>query len=478
MARPARTLACSFLRARSIAARFGFAILLIGVACGTSPAGSGDQDTSGASGASSGSGGGLGQAGGEAVQSGDAGTAGQVVGIGGASGSGGSDGTGGTTANGGSGGRGGSAGAGGSGGSAGSGGSVVLGKCDSLAAVGQWENITPAEVVAHPSYTNTLVPIVDPQNSSTVYVTTDSRGIFKSVDCGASWVKINTGANATQLSGGRIWGAVIDPSHTTTLYALTGYGPHGLWKTNNGGVDWAQLFQPGSEIATNTTGFVELVSMDPKDPQHLLIDFHQGGNCGGGHTPVCFGETTNGGQDWKIVDFPANLASAPSEGDGLAILHDKVWIVEEGGHLFRTSDGGQTWAAVTPVTGGNPYIQIPGNGSIFQLPDNSYVLGSQQGVIISKDDGATWSLIANSGSWLTPVLGDGKRLYAAGAPNQVAIWTASYSDIKTWSALNTPGLHPTAASGPIGPWTLAYDSGHHVMYMSNQAGGLWRSVTQ
>jgi hypothetical protein len=193
---------------------------------------------------------------------------------------------------------------------------------------------------------------------------------------------------------------------------------------------------------------------------------------------VCFGETTNGGQDWKIVDFPANLASAPSEGDGLAILHGKVWIVEEGGHLFRTSDGGQTWAAVTPATGGNPYIQIPGNGSIFQLPDNSYVLGSQQGVIISKDDGATWSLIANSGSWLTPVLGDGKRLYAAGVPNQVSIWTASYSDIKTWSALSTPGLHPTAPSGPIGPWTLAYDSGHHVMYMSNQGGGLWRSVTQ
>src|SRR5450432_1340156 len=115
--------------------------------------------------------------------------------------------------------------------------------------VGTWVNITPPEVIQHPTYTNALVPLIDPSNPSIVYITTDGNGIFKSVDCGANWHQVNTGTNGDQLNKGRIWSAALDPINPGTIYALTGYGPQGLWKTIDGGVNWAQTFPVGSDIA-------------------------------------------------------------------------------------------------------------------------------------------------------------------------------------------------------------------------------------
>jgi len=178
----------------------------------------------------------------------------------------------------------------------------TVGKCDGLGPIETWEQVTPPYVTAHPSFTGVLVPLVNPQNPAIVYVTSDSDGVFKSTDCGATWIKTNTGRNAKSLDSGRIWAATIDPVAPDTLYALTGYGDGGLWKTTNGGVDWDQMLPQGSEVATVAGNFTERVAMDPTNHLHLLVNFHQ--NCGGNHTPVCFGESKDGGATWKVLDFP------------------------------------------------------------------------------------------------------------------------------------------------------------------------------
>jgi hypothetical protein len=177
--------------------------------------------------------------------SGRGGTAGSGAG----SGSGGLGGSGPSTggAGAGKGGAGGAAARGGSGPAAGAGGDMrpphVVGKCDGLGAVDQWEEISPPGMVKEPPYTGALVALVDTNTAGTVYVTTSRSGIFKSTDCGASWVKTNTGRNGDQLDAGLIWSAALDPVSPDTLYALAGYGPAGLWKSTNGGVDWDNVLQ-------------------------------------------------------------------------------------------------------------------------------------------------------------------------------------------------------------------------------------------
>jgi len=172
---------------------------------------------------------------------------------------------------------------------------TVVGKCDGLAASGQWEEISPPNMKKEPPYTGALVTLVDPNKSGTLYVTTSKSGVFKSTDCGASWKKINTGDHGGELDKGNIWSAVIDPVDSNTLYALTGYGdPNGLWKSTNGGVDWRNI----TPINLGTPTFVAGVRMDPTNHLHLLINFHD--NYIGGHTPVCLGETKDGGKTWEV----------------------------------------------------------------------------------------------------------------------------------------------------------------------------------
>ena len=237
--------------------------------------------------------GGSGAAGtGTSGKSGGGGQGGATVGTGGSAGTGGNAGTGGRA---GSGGAGGQAGAGGSGG-------VMIphatGKCDGLGAVGQWENITPPNIKLEPPYTGPITVLENPQTSGTLYTGTARSGVFKSTDCGATWTKTNTGRNGARLDTGNIWSAVIDPVAPKTLYALTGYGDAGLWKTTNGGVDWDQILPSG----TGMPGFVARVTMDPTNHLHVIINFHD--NCTGGHTPVCIGESKDGGATWKVLDFP------------------------------------------------------------------------------------------------------------------------------------------------------------------------------
>jgi hypothetical protein len=339
----------------------------------------------------------------------------------------------------------------------------VTGKCNGLGAVGQFENVTPPNIKLSPPYTGTIVVLADPQTSGTVYTTTSQSGVYKSTDCGATWTKTNTGRHAQDLDSGAVWSAVIDPAAPSTLFALTGYGASGLWKTTNGGVDWDPALPP----MTGVPGFVARVTIDPTNHLHLIVNFHD--NCSGGHTPVCMAETKDGGSTWKVLDFPTSIKDGWGEGTSVMPLDEKRWLFEFW-ELYYTSDGGTTWAK----TSDGAAVQ----GSYFHAPGGAYYLGAQNGVLTSAD-GASWTRIPNSGGGHDGVIGDGTRLFAfdgfqpPSGPN--VAWSASYTDPTHWSVLATPGLPAKLSAGFT---ALDYDADHHLLYTAIQAEGLWRMVTK
>jgi photosystem II stability/assembly factor-like uncharacterized protein len=336
-----------------------------------------------------------------------------------------------------------------------------------------WEDIT-GSILATPTYTGVLVPVVNPKNTATVYATTDSLGVFKSGDCGATWTKINTGRNAKQMDSGRIWAAIIDPIYPDTLFAITGYGPPGVFKTTNGGVDWDQILPNGSDVATVAGGFVERVAMEQTDHNHLLINFHE--NCKAPHNPVCFGESYDGGVTWVVKDYPTSAKGGMSwgEGSGVAILGPKSLIYTGAwGGINYSGDDGATWSEVTPPTVYGAGLM--GDSHTFHTPDGWDYLGSIQGVVRSKDLGATWSLIPKSGSNIGAIAGDGTVIY--GVNDRNLFWTAKYSDPMTWTQTPTPGLPGQIDAGPGKPtniYTMGLDGDHHLLYGALQAGGIWR----
>jgi hypothetical protein len=353
---------------------------------------------------------------------------------------------------------------------------VMVQACD-LAPVGAWQAITPPQVsLPGPSGSTfgTNAFVLDPSQPGVVYLGTSSQGIYKTTDCGSTWVHIDTGNNGAKLDTGRNWTMVIDPIHPDTLYTNSGYGglTGGLVKSTNGGVDWDIVWPPANDPTwANVVGdgsFLGMVSMDPGDPTHLLLLFHA--DCAAPHQPVCLGESTDAGQSWRIVEGDPKMAGA--HGGSLFFLGNaKTWLYRETGGLWRTADGGSSWTQVSTV--GND-----GAGSqIYRSATGAFYIGLQSGLARSTD-GISWSIMPGTGQFTGGIAGDGTTIYASdytvcfdwNSPI-TPYFTSPEADGMTWTAM--PTSPPVQQGG-----TLAYDASHHILYSSNCQDGFWRVRTQ
>jgi hypothetical protein len=246
------------------------------------------------------------------------------------------------------------------------------------------------------------------------------------------------------------------------LYANNLYGaPPSLFKSTNGGVDWKDLFPEGSEVANTVEyNFTQEVSMDPTDPEHLVVSFHA--NCKGDYAPMCMAESTNGGDAWRLFKGPTG---GWGEDARPQVLNATTFLyTTQGDGVFYTSDNGATWDTAPGIGGA---------GHQFYFTNGYYYLGSKYGVHRSSDF-HTWSHIDPS-----PVsdglIGDGQRLFtgyqSCCGDKQPFSW-ASESDGTDWQELASPDL---AGKRVV---YFAYDPDHHVLYCAMASGGLWRMVTQ
>jgi hypothetical protein len=338
-----------------------------------------------------------------------------------------------------------------------------LGSCAALPAVGVWQNISP------PNATDTNAIIVDPFDPATVWLGANMHGIYKSSDCGASFVHVNT--TAALDSGGAI-SMALDPATPGTAYVTPLFGPNGFWKTTDGGMTWAQLFT--DVVTQDVVDMADSVSMDPTNHQHLVVSFHA--NCTNAYAPTCAAETTDGGQSWRLFRTPPGLFDSAAnweEGAGFWILDATTWLYG-GLHLWLSSDSGAHWQNLDPDPA--QFYAFAGgeveNHEMVHL-NGTYFLTVRQGVVYSRDL-QSWTLLP-IGSKVSLTVGDG-RIYAADQWS-VDIKAAPIDDATQMAAwTSVPG--PQGFAAQQGCPYLAYDEAHHILYASCFASGAWRLVTQ
>ena len=190
----------------------------------------------------------------------------------------------------------------------------------------------------------------DSSNPGRLYAATIGKGVYKTLDAGATWTAVNVG-----LSGVPISSLVSDLRVPATIYAGVSPAfdvlksqprfPGGLSRSDDAGATW--VFSPIAD------GF---------DPQYLAIDsgspsiIYAGGN-------GFF--TTNG--------------------------------------LYRSVDGGRTWAAMTslpgPAFGGKPEVTsiaaVPGRPGSLYATTGPFPGSSNGGLFRSLDSGDTWQRLYN-----------------------------------------------------------------------------------
>ncbi len=287
--------------------------------------------------------------------------------------------------------------------------------------------------------------VIHPTNPDVVYVAAlghlysanPDRGLYKTTDGGKSWTKVLNVVEGSRAIG--CTDVVMDPSHPDVLIAATYDRLRYFWTYNIGG--------PGSGIHKSTDGGKTWKKLTAGLPGGLL------GRIGLAVSPK------NSKTLYAVVEN-VNKPNMSVEDRWKEILAGKNSAGMIDGEVYRSEDGGETWAKVSPEKqsiGGNPgyYYQ-----QIYVDPaDDQHLYTLSVGVLESKDGGKTWKSPFNFG-------GDNHALWIDPADSAHMLLGYDHGLGVTWDA-GKNWYHPD--NMPIGQ-TVAIDYDYAIPY--NVATGL------
>ena len=345
--------------------------------------------------------------------------------------------------------------------------------CGNLPAPGTWEDVSPA-AFKNPSNMETWAVVIGLQDQR-IYAAAGNitngcggdkpckgTGAMESTDCGATWTAKSTGKNSDKLLTGDPWAMVIDPTNPDVIYINNGYGNDPtLYKSTNAGVDWAQL---STNPQKGVQSSVQDVAMDPNDPKHLAVSFHD--NCDKPNNPMCISTTKDGGDSWTLINGPSALTGW-QEAATLSVLGPTSYLYAAAGAWF-TSDSGTSW---TKVVDQGFYASYAGsttivNGTLYLTGGNT-VYKSTSNPLGSVFTSIPGSIRASS------IVSDGTTVWAGNAWDYggTPMYSAPLSNLSMWTKNTVSGTMGR------GPYQYAYDPTHHILYSASIGAGLWRIVT-
>ena len=149
------------------------------------------------------------------------------------------------------------------------------------------------------------------------------------------------------LMSGRIADIAVHPRDRRTWYVASGSG--GVWKTSNAGITFTPIFddQPSFSIG--------VVTLDPTNPDVVWVG--TGENVSGRH--VGWGDgvyrSRDAGRSWERMGLAASqhigkILVDPREGQRVLVAAEgPLWSSGGERGIYRTTDGGKTWAAVLSI---------------------------------------------------------------------------------------------------------------------------------
>ena len=239
--------------------------------------------------------------------------------------------------------------------------------------------------------------VVHPTNPDVVWVgalghlfgPNAERGVYKTVDRGATWEKVLHVDDDTGVVD-----LAIDPSDPSVLYAaayqrrrrawgFVGGGPgSGVHKTTDGGATWRELTNGLPEGDKGRIGLA--VSSRTPALVMAIVEAEEGGVY----------KSTDRGESWSKVN---DLNQRPMYYSQLRIdPNDDQRVYLVAGALHRSEDGGQTFDALPMELEYNTGVHVDHHDLWIDPRDSRHmILGNDGGVYTTWDMGANWSFVAN-----------------------------------------------------------------------------------
>jgi len=313
-----------------------------------------------------------------------------------------------------------------------------------------------------PSYPDVEAVLVDPTDDQVAYVGGGSDvTLYKTTDGGSHWSPSHQGIGNQVVTF-----LAVDPAAPSVLYASTGSGGALVYKTTDGGAHW---FGAGNDLPQYPGASVLVV--DPSDDQTVFAAVGAG-----------VYRSTDGGGHWIPLSAVAaaslrSLAASPTEPDTLYAGESDLYNPRPRG-VFKSTDGGVTWQAVTHGFKGSTIAVDPTTPGHVYVGTGNYE-NDDLGVFETTDGGVHWLPRVQG------MLGTFTRSLVVAPTDQRTAYAATHGD---------PGVYRTTDGGrswrfagaglPLAPTALAVSpTDPNVVYAgldqlepSPPPGGVYKSV--
>ncbi len=240
-----------------------------------------------------------------------------------------------------------------------------------------------------------------PTQPNVFYIGAVNGGVWKTTDFGRTWTPI-----FDREPTGSIGAIEVAPSDPNVVYVASGEGLHrpdlsvgdGIYKSTDGGAIWTHLgLRDGQQISQ--------MAIDPHDPNRLFVAV--AGHPYGPNPERGIYRSTDGGQTFeKVLYKDENIGAGdvkidPSDPN---IVYATLWEAREGpwengefsgtnGGVFKSTDGGQTWH---PLAGGLPNGIVQAYVAIARSDPKrlfaSVATKDKVELYRSADGGQTWAI--------------------------------------------------------------------------------------
>ncbi|MGB7324761.1 MAG: Ig-like domain-containing protein, partial [Rubripirellula sp.] len=298
---------------------------------------------------------------------------------------------------------------------------------------------------------------VDPVNPNVLYTSTifadgmgGQNGVYRSIDGGASWVKVGSPEMDALMISGETTNLEIAVGNANNVYAaIINFGDmKGLFRSGDGGQTWTQLDSPktnegGTDVGLNPRGSKGPVAADNPTPEELaggqgsihfsIVADPNDANIvyvGGDRQPRSDGDQGNFPNSIGARDFSGRLfrgdASLPAGSQFVHLTHSSTlgpagggtasgssphadsreMTFDAAGNLIETDDGG-VYRRTSPQDNTGDWFGIIGNLQVTESHNVAYDNLSNVSMSGNQDTGSTYQPFEGAESWVSLTTADG-----------------------------------------------------------------------
>jgi photosystem II stability/assembly factor-like uncharacterized protein len=297
-----------------------------------------------------------------------------------------------------------------------------------------WQNILfvndtvgCADLAMDPNNSNRLLAAMYQYQRKPYHFTSGGKGsgLHITIDGGATWTKLTDKNGLPEGELGRI-GLAFSPSNSKIVYALIECAKTGLYRSNDGGMNWQLVTEKGVE---DRPFYYHELYVDPNNENHLIYL----------HSTVS--ESIDGGKTWTTL-LPYYGVHPDHHAFWWSHANPNFMIEGNDGGMNISRDGGKNWTFVNNLPLGQFYHVDVDMETPYNIYGGMQDNGSWKGPGYVYHGGgirsADWQeLLFGDGFDVLPKPADARYAYAMSQGGEV-----NYIDMQTGNSTSIKPVHP------------------------------------